>query len=240
MINLAKFSSIFIGNWKLNGNSYFIREYYQKLLVNSNNCVVICAPNIYLNRLKNNGRNLFSGSQDISIYNKGAYTGELSANMLNDENIKFCLIGHSERRKYFNETNKTVQAKAVNLINNNIIPVICVGETLEEKQKKITKDVLIKQIEEGIPKISNFENTIIAYEPIWAIGTGLTPSLDDIDDVHSFVKKKIDTKFNKFNILYGGSVNALNSHDINSLINVDGCLVGGSSLKVDEFNKIIS
>ena len=239
MIKLANFSSIFIANWKLNGNTEFINEYYQKLLPNSKNCVVICSPSIFLNKLKNNNKNLFSGAQDTSIYIEGAFTGELSAKMLLDINIKFCLVGHSERREYFNETNETVNIKSLNLINNNIIPVICIGETLEQKEKKITKDVLTKQICESVPDLSNFENTLIAYEPIWAIGTGLTPSIQDIDEVHSFIKD-IDIRFNKFKVLYGGSVKASNSAEINSLKNVDGCLVGGASLKVEEFNKIIS
>ena len=239
MIKLSKFSSIFIANWKLNGNIEFIEKYYQKLLANPKNCTVVCSPNIYLNRLKNNNINLFSGAQDVSLYNEGAYTGEISANMLNDEKIDFCLVGHSERRQYFNESNKTIKIKTSNLINNNIIPVICIGETLEEKEKKLTKKVLDKQINESIPIESNFENSIIAYEPIWAIGTGLTPSLEEIEEVHSFIKT-INIRFNKFKVLYGGSIKASNSKNINNLPNVDGCLIGGSSLKVDEFNSIIS
>ena len=239
MINLANFSSIFIANWKLNGNTEFINEYYQKLLPNFKNCVVVCSPSIFLNKLKNNNKNLFPGAQDSSIYIEGAYTGELSAKMLSDINIRFCLVGHSERREYFNEKNETINIKSLNLINNNIIPVICIGETLEQKEKKITKDVLTKQILECVPDLANFENTIIAYEPIWAIGTGLTPSVQDIDEVHSFIKH-VDIRFNKFKVLYGGSVKASNSAEINSLKNVDGCLVGGASLKVEDFNKIIS
>ena len=125
------------------------------------------------------------------------------------------------------------------MIKNKIIPVVCIGETLEEKEKKITKDVLLNQINESIPTISNKQNTIIAYEPIWAIGTGLTPTLDDIDEVHSYIRN-IDKKFNKFKILYGGSVKSSNSADINQIKNVDGCLIGGASLKVNEFNTIIS
>ena len=239
MINLTTFSSIFIANWKLNGNIEFIDDYYQRLSNNTQNCVVICPPNIYLNRIKADNKNLFSGSQDVSMFNDGAYTGELSASMLFDNNVKFCLVGHSERRKYFNENDKIIKLKSSNLIEKQIIPVICVGETLEEKNKKQTKDVITTQIEHSIPDISDFNNTIIAYEPIWAIGTGLTPSLEDIEEVHEFIKN-INKKYNKFKILYGGSVNASNSLDINGLKNVDGCLVGGASLKVNEFNSIIS
>ena len=239
MINLSSFSSIFIANWKLNGNIDFIKEYYQKLLTNPNDCVIICSSPIYLNKLSNNEKNLFSGAQDVSIHNDGAYTGELSAKMLSDCKIKFCIVGHSERRQNFNENNETVSQKSKNLIENNIIPIICIGETLEQKEKKITKEVLTKQILESIPEIASFDNAVIAYEPIWAIGTGLTPSNGEIAEVHDFIKN-INNKFNNFRVLYGGSVKASNSADINGLKNVDGCLVGGASLKVDEFNSIIS
>ncbi len=239
MVKLSNFSSIFVANWKLNGNIEFIKEYYQKLLPNSENCTVICAPDIYLNILEPNNKFLYSGSQNVSFYNLGAYTGELSAMMLKDNEIKFCIVGHSERREFFNENNNMVKQKSINLIENNIIPIICVGETLDEKNKNMTQDVLTEQITNSIPEISNYKNTIIAYEPIWAIGSGLTPTLDDIEKVHSFIKN-IKIKFNQFKILYGGSVKASNSRDINNLQNVDGCLVGGASLKVDEFNRIIS
>ena len=239
MINLTNFSSIFIANWKLNGNNDFIEEYFQKLLPSSENCVVICPPSIYLSKRSVKHSNVYLGSQDVSIYVEGAYTGDVSAKMLNDNNISFCLTGHSERRKYYDENNKIINKKTLNLINNNVIPVVCVGETLEEKEKKITKDILIKQITNGLPDISNFQNTLIAYEPIWAIGTGLTPTLDEIEEIHSFIKS-IDNKFEKFKVLYGGSVNISNSTNINNLPNVDGSLIGGSSLNVFEFNKIIS
>tara|TARA_Y100000996_G_C22348191_1_gene571638 strand:+ start:25 stop:744 length:720 start_codon:yes stop_codon:yes gene_type:complete len=239
MINLANFPSIFVANWKLNGNIEFIKQYYQKLLSNSDNCLIVCSPSIFLTHLNKNEKNLFSGAQDVSIYNEGAYTGELSARMLADNNIKFCLVGHSERRQYFSEKNKTVNLKSQNLIENNVIPIICIGETLEQREKNMTKEILQNQIQESIPNISNFENTIIAYEPIWAIGSGLTPSLQEIDEVHEYIKN-INNKYNKFKVLYGGSVKSSNSADINSLKNVDGCLVGGASLKVEEFNIIIS
>ncbi len=239
MINLSNFSSIFIANWKLNGNLDFIKEYYQKLLTNPNNCNIICSPVIYLNLLQTNEKNLFFGAQDVSVYNQGAYTGEVSAEMLQEKKTNFCLVGHSERRQYFQENNEIIKLKITNLINKNIVPVICVGETMEEKEKKITKSVLLRQLEEGLPDTSNYENTLIAYEPIWAIGTGYTPSLQDIQEVHEYIKK-IDKKFNNFRVLYGGSVKSTNSRDINDLKSVDGCLIGGSSLKVEEFNKIIS
>ena len=239
MINLANFSSIFIGNWKLNGNIEFIKQYYDKLSPNTKNCTVICAPSLFLSYLISNNKNLFSGSQDVSIYNEGAYTGEFSAKMLSNLNIGFSIVGHSERRLLFDENNEKINLKSKNLIENNIIPVICIGETLDQKEKKITKNVLKKQIQESLPNISNFRNTIIAYEPIWAIGTGLTPSLSEIDEVHGFIKS-ISPKLSDIKLLYGGSVKPTNSADISGLQNVDGCLVGGASLNVADFNTIIS
>jgi Triosephosphate isomerase len=159
--------------------------------------------------------------------------------MLNENKTNFCIVGHSERRQLFNETNNNIKLKAINLIDKNIIPVICVGETLKEKESKITKSVLLKQLEETIPDIANIENTLVAYEPIWAIGTGLTPVLEEIQEVHEYIKQ-IDKKLNNFKVLYGGSVKPTNSININQLKSVDGCLVGGASLKVHDFNKIIS
>ena len=239
MLNQSIFSSIFVANWKLNGNIEFIKQYYQKLSINNENCIVICSPSIFLNKLQNNNKNLFSGAQDVSVYDEGPFTGEVSAKMLNDNKIKFCLVGHSERRQFFNEKNQNINLKSKNLIENKIIPIICIGETLDERKNKQTKEVLSKQIEECIPDLSNFENTIIAYEPIWAIGTGLTPNLEEIEIVHEFIKK-LKGKFNQFRVIYGGSVKPSNCKEINALKNVDGCLVGGASLKVDEFNSIIS
>ena len=239
MVNLDKYSSIFIANWKLNGNSSFLKDYYEKLKVNSNNCTIICPPSIYLKSNKVNNENLFFGAQDVSYFKDGAYTGELSASMLKDNNIGFCLVGHSERRQYFAEKNNNVNIKSSNLIEENIIPVICIGETLEEKERNLTEEILYTQIKDSIPETANNKNSLIAYEPVWAIGTGLTPTLDEINQVHQLIKN-FDDKFKNFKVLYGGSVKSSNSKEINQLNHVDGCLIGGASLKVDEFNIIIS
>ena len=238
MVNLSDFSSFFIANWKLNGNKSFITEYIKKLQTNTENCLVICPPTIYLNFIKIKYKNLFIGSQDVSIYNEGAYTGEVSVNMLVDNDIKFTIVGHSERRSYFNETNKNILIKSDKLIEKNIIPIICIGETLEQKEKNLTKEILSRQLDECIPTTSNYKNSLIAYEPIWAIGSGLTPTIEQIDEVHSFIKN-YDNKYNNFKILYGGSVKSSNSKQITKLENVSGCLIGGASLNIDEFNKII-
>ena len=239
MVNLDKYTSIFIANWKLNGNSLFLKDYFEKLKVNSNNCTVICSSSIYLKSLKTNNDHLFCGAQDVSFFKEGAYTGELSASMLRDNNIDFCLVGHSERRQYFAESNKNVNIKSSNLIEENIIPVICIGETLEQKENNLTEEILSIQIKDSIPDNANDQNVLIAYEPVWAIGTGLTPTLDEISKVHELIKN-FDQKFINFKVLYGGSVKSSNSKEITELSYVDGCLIGGASLKVDEFNKIIS
>ncbi len=239
MVILDNYSSIFIANWKLNGNSGFLKEYYEKLKVNSDNCTVICSPSIYLNYLEVKKDYLFSGAQDVSYYKNGAYTGELSASMLKDNNVNFCLVGHSERRQYFSETNNNIMIKSENLIDQNIIPVICIGETLEDKNNNLTEEVLSKQIKNSIPHVSNNQNTIIAYEPVWAIGTGLTPNLNEINQTHELIKNLVN-KAKNFKVLYGGSVKSTNSKEINDLNQVDGCLIGGASLKVEEFNLIIS
>ncbi len=239
MINLDKYSSIFIANWKLNGNSSFLKDYYEKLKVNSNNCTIICSTSIYLKSLKRNDDNLFCGAQDVSSFKEGAYTGELSASMLKDNNIEFCLVGHSERRQYFAETDNIVNIKSSNLIEENIIPVICIGETLEQKENNLTEEILFTQIKDSVPSSANHQNALIAYEPVWAIGTGLTPTLDQINQVHELIKN-FNAKFRNFKVLYGGSVKSANSTEINDLNYVDGCLIGGASLQVNEFNRIIS
>ena len=159
--------------------------------------------------------------------------------MLKDNNIDFCLVGHSERRQYFAETNDNVSIKSSNLIEENIVPVICIGETLEQKEKKLTEEILSTQIKDSIPNLANHQNALIAYEPVWAIGTGLTPTFDEINQAHEFIKN-FDTRFSNFKVLYGGSVKSSNSNEITELSQVDGCLIGGASLKVDEFNTIIS
>ena len=240
MINLSEFSLFFIANWKLNGNLSFIKEYTQLLKVNSSNgnCIVICPTAIYLNHFKQNEGNYWLGAQDISKYQNGAFTGEISSKSLTEFGVNFCIVGHSERRQYFNEKNEDVKEKATKLLENEIIPIICVGETLKEKKNNSTLDVISNQILKGIPSESNEQNTIIAYEPIWAIGTGLTPSIEEIDIIHKSIRK-INNKISNYKIIYGGSVNAKNSHDIISLSDVDGALIGGASLKIDDFNKII-
>ena len=240
MIKLDNFSSFFIANWKLNGNFKFIDQFISKISLpkDSSKCVVICPTSIYLDYMSKIKKGFHVGAQNVSQHKDGAFTGEISVESLSDISIDFCIVGHSERRQFFFEKNEEINYKSENLIKNNIIPIICVGETLDDKEKGITNDKLEEQLKKTVPISSNFENSIIAYEPVWAIGTGLTPTNEEINDTHRFIREH-NAKFNKFKILYGGSVKANNVNEIISLVNVDGALIGGASLKSDEFTKII-
>ena len=241
MIDLSHFPSFYIANWKLNSSFEFINNFISSLSIDKSTkkCVVICAPYIYLNYLEVKRKDFYLGSQDCSCFEEGAYTGEISAKMLNEVGVNFCIVGHSERRQYFSESNEIVKLKAIRLIKNNIIPIICVGETLEEKKNNKTQNVLKHQLKKSVPESSNQFNTIIAYEPIWAIGTSLTPSLEEIENAHRYIKNLSKKLFN-FKIIYGGSVNSKNSKLISKIDIVNGSLIGGASLKINEFNQIIS
>ena len=241
MIKINSFSSFFVANWKLNGDFKFIDQFIDNLRVPKNNskCVVICPTSVHLDYLSRKKNNFCVGAQNVSENHEGAFTGEISCNAFLDLNIEFCILGHSERRQLFNETNNDVCLKSSRVIEYKIVPIVCIGETLEEKENGKTNDVLSKQLEDSIPISSNADNTIIAYEPVWAIGTGLTPTLDEINKTHEFIKNH-NSKFANYKILYGGSVKASNSKEIVSLSNVDGALIGGASLKSDDFTKIIA
>ena len=243
MLEINIFDKIIAANWKLNSSFDFIKGYFETIYSNiplsSDVCGIICPPSIYLQNCYPKIIPLHLGAQDCSNFNSGAYTGEISASMLKENNCQFCIVGHSERRQIFNQTNEDINLKAKNLINNNINPIICIGETLEEKNKGLTRSVLKKQILNSLPINASIQSVIIAYEPIWAIGTGLTPTYKEIEDIHSFIKKDIKN-FKNYKILYGGSVNSNNAKDIMDLENVDGVLVGGSSLNPLEFIKILN
>tara|TARA_Y100000590_G_C15464026_1_gene917591 strand:+ start:40 stop:768 length:729 start_codon:yes stop_codon:yes gene_type:complete len=240
MLNLENFNKFIIGNWKLNGSLEFVEKYINDIRFNSiknpDKCVVICPPFPFIDKIKSN--NLLKGAQDCSVYDEGSYTGEISTKILKDIGCSFCIIGHSERRNYFNENDEVISKKILNCIEENIIPVLCVGETLNEKNNKQTKDILNKQIEKNLTKNLNAKNIIIAYEPIWAIGTGMTPDPKEISEIHCFIKEKILSS-SKYKIIYGGSVSSSNCQEIVNHENIDGVLVGGASLNVQEFNKII-
>jgi len=242
MLKINNFDKIIAANWKLNGSFEFISKYLENLDNNNLNpriCGIICPPSVYFEKFSLKIKPLYLGSQDCSKYEKGSYTGEISSSMLSDLDCQFCIIGHSERRQCFDETNLDIRMKAENLMKFDINPIICVGETLEEKKLGKTKEVLYEQISNSLPLNSSNHHLIVAYEPIWAIGSGLTPSLQEINDMHFFLKKEING-FQNFKILYGGSVKSNNAKEIMDLKNVDGVLVGGASLDGKEFIKILN
>ena len=235
---------LIVGNWKMNGTLDSIEEILKidKLSKDYKNEIALCIPNTLINSAHKiiSYKKLIIGAQDCHQEESGAYTGEVSANMLKDSGAKIIIIGHSERRQFYNETDEIVNKKATSVIKTGLQTIICVGETEEEKNKGLTNEIVCSQLDKSMPSISNNLNTVIAYEPIWAIGTGRIPSLQEIESVHKELRLLIsDIKgkevSNKIRILYGGSVKPSNAKDIFSLENVDGALVGGASLKSDDF-----
>ena len=246
---------IIIGNWKLNLDHLEAIQLFQKLNYSLNTdidekiSIVVAPSHTSLRSIQTiidaDKLNIFLSSQDVSMFNDGAYTGEVSAHQLAKLNISYCIVGHSERRQHFNETNEFVNVKVNNLINKEITPIICFGESNDQRTDGNYMDFLINQIEnstKGLRK-DKVDEIIFAYEPIWAIGTGQNASLQDIVEVISKVKEFISKKsfFNeeKIKFIYGGSVSPDNSYEILNSKIIDGALVGGASLDVDKFIKII-
>ena len=241
MLEIKEFNKIIVANWKLNGSNDFLEAYFEELdskNLRLNVCGVICPPTAYIQNCYSKLHSLYLGAQDCSKFKEGAYTGEISASMLKENNCNFCIVGHSERRQVFKENNEDIKIKAAQLLDEKIIPIICIGETLEQKKKHKTHEVLKEQVINSLPPNSSKESVVIAYEPIWAIGTGMTPTLDEINNIHKYLKKDIK-EIEGYKLLYGGSVNPKNASDIMNLEYVDGVLVGGASLKADQFSQIL-
>ena len=181
-------------------------------------------------------KNAFIGAQNVSTEECGAFTGELSASMLKSANVSYCIVGHSERRTKLHETDEDINKKVQLLLEQNITPIICIGEKLEEISKK--KSVLSKQLTGALKNVD--KDFIVAYEPVWAIGTGKSCGEKDIEETHKYIKEKIKKLTGKdIMVLYGGSVKSSNAESILNTKYVDGVLVGGACLKTDEFYKII-
>jgi len=235
-----------IANWKMNGqkDSYklvkSISNYCQKMKRKTSK-VVICPPFTLLSEFTKKEKNIKFGGQDCHYMSEGAYTGSISANMLKSINCQYVILGHSERRIYQKETSQELNLKIQSAIKSNLTVIYCIGEKLEEIKKR---NIILKKQLSSLPKKINPKKIIIAYEPVWAIGTGKVPSPNDINKIHEKIRhilsNLVSLRFSKHvSILYGGSVNAVNSVDILNLDHVDGALVGGASLKSKEFCKII-
>ena len=244
---------IVAGNWKMNLNINEAIELSNELLKHNEIFVkekIIIFPSfLIIHQIYNLYENskVSIGAQDCSMYDNGAFTGQVSAKMIKDAGCKYVIIGHSERRSLCHETSSIISLKAVKAISAGLKVIICIGENLRDRENGDYLFVLEDQLKKSLSDISSDSNLIsnaiiIAYEPIWAIGTGNTASKKDIEEVHTFIKEIINTNY-QFNydlpILYGGSVNSKNSSEIFKINNVDGVLVGGASLKLDEFLKII-
>ena len=235
-----------IANWKMNGGKDSIK--LVKLLVRHikktghiKSKVIICPPYTLLSDFIRLEKKMIYGAQDCHYQDKGAYTGSISAQMIKSIGCKYVIIGHSERREYQKESSNELRLKIQAAINNNMRVIYCIGEKLSEIKNRM--QVLKKQIS-TLNNNLDINNIIIAYEPIWAIGSGKTPKIIEINSIHKNIRTLLSKKFgvrksNKISILYGGSVNSLNASDILKLEHVDGALVGGASLKYRDFSKII-
>ena len=238
-----------VANWKMNGSKKFneqlVNYIKHKVYENPNIEVIICPPFTYLTQILELKTSIIKiGAQNISESQDGAFTGEISGSMLKDMNIDYVIIGHSERRQMFNDTNNIIAQKFELAHQNNLIPILCVGESLNERKTGQTLSVVESQIKSVIEstRIELFTKSIIAYEPVWAIGTGETASPEQAEEVHSSIRSiigKYDSNIStSIPILYGGSVNSANSKDLFTMDNINGGLIGGASLNGEEFVEI--
>lgn len=237
------------GNWKSNGTASSNKALVEKLnalVPGANVDLLVCPPFIYIPSTLEwaSGGHLAVGAQNCSATEEGAYTGECTAGMLKDLGLEWVILGHSERRSLFGETDDVVAVKVGLALAAGINPIVCVGETLEEREAGQAEAVCLRQMEAVLARSEPNENWVIAYEPVWAIGTGKTASSADAQQMHSVLRKYLSEKVGetakKIRILYGGSVKAGNAAELFSKADIDGALVGGASLSADEFAGIIA
>lgn len=243
---------IIAGNWKMNMLPNEAMDFITRLSSSVNKVkseIVLCVPytDLFYSLLTAQNTNIKIGAQNMHWEENGAYTGEVSGKMLEVINVEYVIIGHSERRQYFAETDETVNRKVKSAFKYNLKPIVCVGETLEEKEAGKTKEIITEQTAHALEGLSSeqVKNVIIAYEPIWAIGTGKTATSEDannsIKEIRNEIKKICGEEVaNGVSILYGGSVKASNAKELFETSDIDGALVGGASLSVEEFKNIIT
>ncbi len=241
---------IIAGNWKMNNTASEGVALVNaiKPLVERAVCeVVVCVPAIDIPAVAValEGSNIRLGAQNVHFAAKGAYTGEISAAMLKEYGVRYVIIGHSERRQYFGETDETVNKRTKAALEAGISPIVCVGETLEQRETGKTQEVLDRQIAVGLQGISDLAKIVIAYEPIWAIGTGRTATCEQAENTIHYIRKKCAELFGEeqaeaVRIQYGGSMNADNYRLLMSMPDIDGGLIGGASLKAADFSAIVN
>jgi len=238
--------SLIMGNWKMNGS----RESAKSLAIGimaglkeGDAGIAVCAPYVYLSDLQILTVNspLAVGAQNVADQESGAYTGEISSTMLKELGCEYALVGHSERRSYYGDTNESVAIRFCEAQKNGVIPVLCIGETLEERESGETFNVVNTQLDAVIEKagIDALKNAVIAYEPVWAIGTGVTASDEQAQEVHKAIRERIATKdqaiADNMQILYGGSMKPANAKGLLAMPDIDGGLIGGASLDAESF-----
>ena len=243
---------IIAGNWKMNmlpNEAINFIEELTPLVKNTKNEVIICVPyiDLFYTLLHVQGTNIKVGAQNMHWEEKGAYTGEVSAPMLKSIGVEYVIIGHSERRQYFEETDETVNKKIKSALKYNLKPIVCVGETLEQREEGITENIIANQIKKAFEGISkeNLNNIIIAYEPIWAIGTGKTATKEQANETIKQIRNELAKNYGKNEaenviIQYGGSVKPENAKELFEMSDIDGGLIGGASLKAKEFSQIVN
>lgn len=237
------------GNWKMNGSLAANESLVKSLLagLGSVPCqVAICAPAVYLPQMQSlvAGSVLELGAQDLSVHESGAYTGEISGAMLKEFGVRYCIVGHSERRQYHGETDAVVAAKTQRALAFGITPIVCVGETLAEREAGRTEEVVKRQLAAVIHDNGHcISEIVLAYEPVWAIGTGKTASSEQAQQVHAVLRAQLraaSAQADRIQILYGGSMNAANAKQLLSQQDIDGGLVGGAALKAADFLAIVA
>ena len=238
-----------IGNMKMNMTSSELEPYFENLVNianTSHNVVGVCVPSVYISMAKGmlDGSKVLFGAENMHYEDKGAFTGEISATMLNDFGCDLVILGHSERRAYFKETDEEINLKVKKALETGIIPILCFGETLEERNSNLAFSVVEKQILGGLKDLDeeDISRVIFAYEPVWAIGTGVSATSTQAEEMISYAKRLLSDNFGVKNsiVLYGGSLKASNADEILSEKSIDGGLIGGACLKIDEFEKIIN
>lgn len=243
---------LIVGNWKMNGTITQTLLLINELLQMAQNLkdidIVVAPPftSLYSASIALQDSAIGLAAQNMFWEHEGAYTGEISGDFLKDIGCTYVLIGHSERRQYFGEIDESVNKKIQMALGLELIPIFCLGETEAQREKKQTFDVIQEQLKIGLKNLhmNDFKNFVIAYEPIWAIGTGKNATSEQVEEVHSFIRNTLEKSFdapmaNGIRILYGGSVKPKNARELKQTKNVDGLLVGGASLKADQFIEII-
>jgi triosephosphate isomerase len=246
---------IVAGNWKMNMDYNEGLTLFSEVItlvnaeITGSQTAVVCSPFIHLQSLVEKSKTsdkIFIGAQNAHQAESGAYTGEISAKMINSIGVDYVILGHSERRQYFGETNELLAKKTDTVLKNSLTPIFCIGETLQEREANTHFDVIKSQLAEGVFHLDAeaFAKIVIAYEPVWAIGTGVTASAEQAQEIHEFIRKEIAAKYSQavadeITILYGGSCNPKNAAELFAKADIDGGLIGGASLKSRDFVDIL-